>query len=113
MVSKTSRMYLFLLCIFVRVLFILIAKNINKNNLPYLGIIALIPAIGFSITYIKDNKIGAFGGKVWWKNLRIVHSLMYLLFAIYSLQKKSFSYIILVIDLLIGIIFFINNYFIK
>lgn len=113
MVSKINRMYLFLVCIVVRSLLILIAKNINPNKLPYLGFIALIPAIGFAITYLKGNKIGAFGGKVWWQNLRIVHSLLYLLFAIYALQKKRFSYMVLVFDLLLGIFAFINNYFIK
>ena len=114
MITKKNKIYLFFFgCVIIRTLFVIISKKIDQNKLPYLGLLALIPAIGFTYSYIRDNKVGAFGGRAWWHNLRIIHSLTYLLFAIYALQKKKFSYMVLAFDLLFGILAFINHYFIK
>jgi hypothetical protein len=60
------------------------------------------------IYFISPRTTGpeVFGGVIWWNDLRIVHALMYLLFIIYAMQKKSFSYIVLVIDALVGLVAF-------
>ena len=47
-----KRFFGFLLaCIPLRLLFVYIAKNISIGYLPYLGLVAVIPAIGFLIIY--------------------------------------------------------------
>ena len=99
-------------CVLIRSSFVLIAKKIDNDKLPYLGYLALIPAFGFAYSYfIKSRDTNMFGLNAWWHNLRIVHSLLYLLFAIYAIQKKEFSYLVLLIDVLIGVISFSMHHF--
>ena len=105
------RFLLFLFgCIFVRFLFVLVAKYISKEYLPYLGIIALFPAIGFIIIYLGNlRKTGAevFGVKIWWNDLRPIHASLYLLFALLAFKKNKYSWIPLLVDVLIGLFSFL------
>ena len=106
-----KRFALFLMgCIGTRSLFVYIAKTVNVDYLPYLGALALLPSLGFIIIYLfKLRETGAevFGNKIWWNDLRPVHALLYLLFAIFALQKKTYSWIFLFIDVCIGLISFL------
>jgi hypothetical protein len=109
------RFFLFLFgCIFIRSLFVIIVKYINKKYLPYLGLLALLPAFGFIIIYLGNyRKTGreVFGGKIWWNNLRPVHGSLYILFSLLAFKKNSYAWVPLFIDVLIGIIsFFIYHY---
>ena len=99
-----------LLCIPLRLLFVYIIKNTAKLYLPYLGILSLLPAIGFTIIYFGNyRKTGmeTFGKKIWWNNLRPVHALLYFLFAYLAINKSDISYIPLFVDVMIGLISFI------
>ena len=101
-----KRFLLFLIgCIGVRVLFVIYARN-NPDYLPIMGLLALIPALGFMYIYMNDlRKTGTevFGDKIWWNNLRPVHGLLYGLFAITALNNQSYAWIFLLIDVLIGL----------
>ncbi len=101
-----KRFLLFLIgCIGVRVLFVISARN-NPDYLPIMGLLALIPALGFMYIYMNDlRKTGTevFGDEIWWNNLRPVHGLLYGLFAITALNKQSYAWIFLLIDVLIGL----------
>ena len=97
-------------CIFVRTLFVIVAKNISLNYLPYLGYLALLPSIGFFYIYLtKSRQTGAevFGDKIWWNDLRPIHGLLYALFAYNAINKNSFSWVYLLIDVIIGLISFL------
>ncbi len=80
-----KRFLLFLIgCIGTRSLFVIIAKQININYLSYLGYLSLIPAFGFIYIYLTGSRNTGgevFGDKIWWNNLRPIHSLIYFLFA--------------------------------
>ena len=106
-----KRFLLFLIgCIGLRSLFVVIAKNIDIKFLPYLGYLALLPAIGFIYIYVTDSrKTGAetFGEKIWWNDLRPVHALMYGLFAFNAINKNPNAWIYLLIDVLIGLFSFL------
>ena len=109
--SIQKRFLMFLIgCIGVRSLFAYVAKHSSKQSLFYLGMLALIPAIGFIIIYfsgIRTSGPEVFGEKIWWNELRIVHALLYILFAIYAFQNKSFAWIPLAIDVIVGLIAFL------
>ena len=97
-------------CIGTRSLFVYIAKNTRPKYLPLLGYLALLPAIGFMYIYLTGSrKIGieTFGEKIWWNDLRPIHALLYLLFAVFALNKVSYSWVILFIDVLIGLVSFL------
>ena len=110
-----KRMLLFLIgCIGLRSLFVIIAKYINTNYLKYLGYLALVPAIGFLYIFLTGSrKTGAetFGGKIWWNNLRPVHSILYFLFAYNAIQGNTQSWIYLLVDVLIGLISFVIHHY--
>lgn len=97
-------------CLLVRFSFVLIAKNINKKMLPLLGKIAIIPAIWFLVLYFGDlRQRGALNQKIWWNNLRPLHSILYFTFVYLALNKNDKAYIPLLLDVLIGLLVFINN----
>ena len=99
-----------LLCIPVRIGFVFIAKKVDKKYLPYLGYLAILPAIGFAYIYIfGKRKTGGetFGQKIWWNNLRPLHSIIYFIFAYLALKKSNNAYIPLLLDVIIGLISFI------
>lgn len=110
-----KRFILFLIgCIGLRTLFVLIAKNIDNDMLPYLGFLAILPAIGFMYIYLTDSrKTGqeVFGEKIWWNHLRPIHSLLYFAFAYSSIMKKSYSWIFLLIDVVFGLVMFLSNHY--
>ena len=99
-----------LLCIPVRIAFVFVAKNIDKNYLPYLGFLGILPAFGFFylFTFGKQKRRGqTFGQKIWWNNLRPVHSALYFLFVYLALNKNNQAYVPLIIDVVIGFFSFI------
>jgi len=106
-----KRFLLFLLlCLPIRIIFVLVAKTINKKYLPYGGYIGLIISIGFAYIYIfNKRKTGneTFGKKIWWNSLRPIHSLIYLIFAYLAINKKKTAYIPLLFDVIIGLISFL------
>ena len=106
-----KRFALFLIgCIGTRLLFAYIAKIINVNYLPYLGYLALLPAIGFLYIYVFDaRKTGAevFGEKIWWNNIRPLHSLLYFAFAWFAIQRNRRAWMFLLADVLIGLLSFL------
>jgi hypothetical protein len=110
-----KRFLLFLIgCIGTRAIFVLIAKNIGIKYLPYLGYIALAPAIGFMYIYLTGSRqTGAevFGEKIWWNDLRPLHSLLYFLFAYNAIIANANAWTYLLADVLIGLISFLVFHF--
>lgn len=106
-----KRFALFLIgCIGTRLLFVYIAKMANVKYLPYLGYLALLPAIGFTYIYLFDaRKKGAevFGEKIWWNNLRPLHALFYFAFAGLAITGNRRAWICLLADVLLGLVSFL------
>ena len=96
-------------CIGIRLLLVLIAKYINIEYLPYMGVIALIISLNFIYLYFignnrVDRQLEWLGDKmIWWNQLRIVHAMLYILFAIYAIQKKPYAWIPLLVDCIFGL----------
>ncbi len=112
--TKTKRFLLFLIgCIGSRSLLVYIAKNINTTWLKYMGYLALLPAIGFMYIYLSGSrKTGpeVFGDKIWWNNLRPIHSLLYILFSYNAINGNKNSWMYLFIDVVIGLISFLVHH---
>jgi hypothetical protein len=109
-----KRFLLFLIgCIGTRVSFVILSKYINTEYLPYLGYLALIPAIGFFYIWISGaRKTGdeVFGEKIWWNNLRPFHGLMYGLFAYAAINKSENAWIFLLVDVTFGLFSFLMHH---
>jgi hypothetical protein len=112
-----KRFLMFLIgCIGVRSLFVIIAKYVNTKYLKYLGYFALLPAIGFMYIYltgIRNTGLGAFGEKIWWNNLRPIHSILYFLFAYNAIIGNKNAWIYLLADVLIGLISFLIYHYLN
>jgi hypothetical protein len=109
-----KRMIMFLIgCIGVRSLFVIVAKNINPKYLKYLGYLALLPAIGFMYIYVTGSrKTGAetFGQKIWWNDLRPVHSILYFLFAYNAILGNKNAWVYLLVDVVFGLVSFLIHH---
>tara|TARA_B110000208_G_scaffold7450_1_gene9479 strand:+ start:880 stop:1248 length:369 start_codon:yes stop_codon:yes gene_type:complete len=105
-----KRIVLFLFgCMTVRFGLVYLTNKMPTKYLPYMGYIGLLPAIGFAYIYLTDSrKTGAevFGDKIWWNDLRPIHSLLYFIFAYLAINASNQAYIPLLIDVVIGLVAF-------
>lgn len=110
--KQNKRIILFIFgCLFTRVVITFLVKNSPIDKLPYLGLLGLIPALGFTIIYITGKrKTGGevFGDKIWWNSLRPIHATLYFLFAFLAINKNKNAYIPLLVDVNIGLFAFLS-----
>jgi hypothetical protein len=109
--NMQKRFMLFLLgCIPLRIIFMLLAKNASNNLLPYLGYLALLPAIGFTYIYLTGTRTTGpetFGSVIWWNKLRPLHAFLYFLFAFNAICKNQNAWIYLLMDIILGLFSFL------
>jgi len=110
-----KRFVLFLLlCIPIRVYLAYFAKVLSKQSVYYMGLLMTIPAVVMMYLYLtKQRQTGAetFGAPIWWNYLRPIHAILLLSFSFMALSKYSYSYIPLVVDVIVGFSFFMINHF--
>lgn len=111
--NDTGRIILFLtVCMTVRLALAIFAKMLSPTYLPIMGILTLFVSAGFLYTFLFSKKpIGAFRGKLWWNNMRLVHSIIYLTFSVCAIMRKSWSWMILLFDVFVGLCAFLFHYF--
>lgn len=106
-----TRFLLFIFgCIGSRLLFTIISLFASGLLLKMLGIVALIPVIGWIyIIFIGKRDTGpeVLGGKIWWKNLRPVHTVLWTLFSYLAINGNRNAWILLLIDTLFGLASFL------
>jgi len=109
-----QRVLLFLIgCIGTRTALAVAAKYASPEILQTMGALALLSAIGFYLIFMfKLRETGAevFGEKIWWNDLRPIHGTLYLLFAIFAIQKKQFAWMFLAADVVIGLVAYLIHY---
>lgn len=105
------RFFLFIFgCIGSRLLFTLVSYYSPTWILQILGFIALIPVIGwFYIIFIgsRDTGLEVFGEKIWWKNLRPIHMILWGFFSFLAINGNRNAWIVLLIDTVIGMTSFL------
>ena len=73
-----------------------------------------MPAITFMYLYITGSRQTGpevFGDKIWWNDLRPVHSILYFLFAYNAIIGNKQAWIYLLVDVLIGLASFLIHHF--
>ena len=110
-----KRFWLFLVgCMGTRSLLVIIAKA--AKDLKYLGYAALVPAIAFMYLYITGGRQTGpevFGDKIWWNDLRPVHSILYFLFAYNAIIGNKQAWIYLLVDVLFGLTSFLAHHYLN
>ena len=106
-----KRFLLFLVgSIGTRSLFVIIAKKLDTEYLKYMGYLALLPAIGFIYIYLTGSRQTGgetFGDKIWWNNLRPIHSLVYFVFAYNAIIGNKNAWLYLLFDVVFGLTSFL------
>jgi hypothetical protein len=109
------RFFLFLFgCIGSRLAVTLISYFASGWFLTLIGFLALIPVIGwFYIIFIgkRDTGIEVLGDKIWWKNLRPIHMLLWGFFAYLAINRNPMAYLVLLIDTLFGLSAFLIHHY--
>lgn len=112
MEEKYRKLLFIFACLPIRILYIYLAKKASLKYLFYLGIIAIMIGTSFIYQSKKGKKTGGFGGPAWWHPVRNIHGILWILFGILAVMRKKQAYVVLIIDIIIGIITFINNYYV-
>ena len=107
MITKSE--YIFALaCIPSRILLTLFAKD---HYHPVMSIISLIVAVQFFRLWrnpgLRPTGIETFGTPIWWGDMRSVHALLWLLFAITSFQGREYAWKFLALDVIVGLVNFL------
>ena len=110
-----KRFYLFIFgCIGVRTLFTVAAAYASVSTLHIMGILALIPVLGWlNIMLFGERDTGpeVFGGRIWWQNLRPVHTLLWAGFAYRAIRGITSAYRLLAVDTFIGLCAFLIHHY--
>jgi len=102
-IQKRTLMFL-IGCIGARSAIAYFAKIIDPYYLPYVSIIFFIGAIRFIYLFFTNPTGPQFLGKdIWWNKIRPIHFLLYLLFAISALMKKTYAWIFLALDVIVAL----------
>ena len=111
--NEISRIYAYLLvCLPIRSIPIITLFLTDKLNIP-IALLYLLMGLSFlyRTTTFHSKQLGFLGGKVWWQNLRYLHGIVYLLAAVLIHQGKLHTVrCLLIADLLVGLIGFVNQY---
>ena len=109
------RFWLFMIgCIGSRSLFTVLAAYASRPWLRILGGLALVPVIGWLyIVFIgrRDTGLEVFGDRIWWKNLRPIHLLLWSFFVYLAFQGNTHAWLVLAIDTLFGLLSFLIHHY--
>lgn len=114
-----KRFLLFLVgCIGTRLGLVYLAKTGTNAVLRVMGWLAIVPCIGFLYLFFTHQRLTGpevFGGRIWWTQLRLVHGILYGLFAVSVLCLNSSirhrAWVLLFIDVLIGLVSFLWHHY--
>jgi hypothetical protein len=114
--NKLQELFLYFLigCIGARLILVYVAKITDTEYLPYLGILGLFPAFGFSYIYFfngRKSKKGAFDEDIWWDDIRPLHILLWFLFSISAFLRKQYAWIFLLTDVTVGLVAFLTHHY--
>jgi hypothetical protein len=109
------RFFLFIVgCFGSRLAFTIISYLASGWFLKLLGIAALFPVLGFFYFIFigkRDTGIEVLGDKIWWKNLRPIHMLLWLFFAYLAISGNKKAWIVLLIDTFFGLSAFLIHHY--
>lgn len=98
---------LYYVCVFVRLgIAAVMLAGINPmiSGVSVFGCLALTMAIGFAIKYSRHDKVGFFGGEVWWHHLRKFHAVIWLLVAALLFMDIRWAGVLVLYDVIPGIL---------
>jgi hypothetical protein len=107
--NNIQRWLLFLIgCIGTRSLLTFLSYIYRKHPwFRYASIPAMVIGVNFIIIYTmgwRKTGLETGGERIWWNSLRPVHGVLWILFAVNVWLQNPYSYIILLVDTVMGLI---------
>jgi len=104
-------------CIPTRILLVYIAFQFSyiESMRNLLSIITLLIGIGFFYIYFTGSRktgVETGGQPIWWNNWRPVHGSLYILFAILNAMNVKNAWVVLALDVVVGVAAFIKHYYV-
>lgn len=98
------------LCVVIRLLLAYgVYLNYNNNVRLLFALFYLLSGAGLFYNYItKHRKTGAFSQNIWWDFLRPLHGIIFIFSSVLLYYKYKNTYVLLLIDTIIGIYFFMK-----
>ena len=87
--------------ILIIVLLVIFAQNDIFRSVA--AVLCFMVFATFSVKYFNNDKVGGFGGQVWWHSNRPKHAALYLTTGILLILKFEWAGYILVADVILGI----------
>ena len=104
-----ERLLVFLLgCFGARLLLAELARRHAQSNLRDWALMGALPAAGFLVLFIvprpdEANALETFGRPIWWRSLRPVHAMLYLMFVLLAYNAPRYAHVPLFLDAILGI----------
>jgi len=101
-------------CIGTRLALTFFAREADKNVLRITSFFTGLISIGFLSIYafgLRKTGIEVGGNRIWWNSLRPVHGALYGLFSIMAYNGSQNSWMILLLDTMIGLGAYLLHYF--
>ena len=109
--SKSISLFM-ILCIPSRILIALLPLYLNESWLRVLGFLLVVVGIAFMTLFLTNSRLDAVegGGTTWWKNVRPVHGMLYILAGAVLLNgHRDLASLLLFLDVVVGIAVFANH----
>lgn len=112
MTNKYMIISLFLIvCLGIRFYLTLRVKNHDRVNKNYYSLLLLFISLCFIMQYtLRIREKGLVGNYIWWDDYRPIHGILYLLGAIMVYNENKNAYKPILLDTILGLVFFINKY---
>jgi hypothetical protein len=101
-------------CIPVRLFLVYLAKT-QPAWLNIMGWLYLLIAIAMLNIYLYDLRPTGLeaGGRIWWNNIRPLHSLLYFLFAYLAITGSQHAWLALLADTVLGVMAFTWHHYLS
>ena len=98
---------LYYVCVIVRLSIaavVLVGINPIISGISVFGFIALAMSLGFAIKHWRHDKVGFFGGEVWWHDLRKFHAGIWLLVSAFLFLDQRWAGFLIIYDIIPGLL---------
>ena len=114
MKNLKPKLIFMILCLPMRILIALLPIYLNNYLNKIFSIITLIIGVSFIYAFFSNTRhFGIFNQPIWWHNIRLIHGMLFLTASIYLYNNNNMASIVLLLDVLLGFIYFLNNHFFK